>query len=129
MLHISSCEISIISLHHFYYYSHSSTQYFLLFSKWNKVINGMSKIFLSVYGFLKSFPSFRNLIHPGKLNLAKRYDSALWWQSASLHLPWIGAETWGQTLQASRGNSERDGNTSLPDVPLEKSICRSGSNS
>ena len=26
-------------------------------------------------------------------------------------------------------NSERDGNTSPPDLPLEKSICRSGSNS
>ena len=26
-------------------------------------------------------------------------------------------------------NSERDGNTRQPDLPLEKSICRSGSNS
>ena len=26
-------------------------------------------------------------------------------------------------------NSERDGNTSPPDLPLEKPICRSGSNS
>ena len=26
-------------------------------------------------------------------------------------------------------NSERYGNTSLPDLPLEKSVCRSGSNS
>ena len=26
-------------------------------------------------------------------------------------------------------NSERDGNTSPPDLPLEKSVCRSGSNS
>ena len=26
-------------------------------------------------------------------------------------------------------NSERDGNTRPPDLPLEKSICRSGSNS
>ena len=26
-------------------------------------------------------------------------------------------------------NSERDGNTRPPDVPLEKSVCRSGSNS
>ena len=26
-------------------------------------------------------------------------------------------------------NSERDGNTGLPDLPLEKRICRSGSNS
>ena len=27
------------------------------------------------------------------------------------------------------GNFERDGNTRLPDLPLEKSVCRSGSNS
>ena len=27
------------------------------------------------------------------------------------------------------GNSERDGNTRPPDLPLEKTICRSGSNS
>ena len=26
-------------------------------------------------------------------------------------------------------NSERDGNIRLPDLPLEKSVCRSGSNS
>ena len=26
-------------------------------------------------------------------------------------------------------NSERDGNTRLPDLPLEKFVCRSGSNS
>ena len=26
-------------------------------------------------------------------------------------------------------NSERDGNTRLPDLPFEKSVCRSGSNS
>ena len=26
-------------------------------------------------------------------------------------------------------NSERDGNTTAPDLPLEKPICRSGSNS
>ena len=26
-------------------------------------------------------------------------------------------------------NSERDGNTSPPDLPLEKPVCRSGSNS
>ena len=26
-------------------------------------------------------------------------------------------------------NSERDGNTRSPDLPLEKSVCRSGSNS
>ena len=31
----------------------------------------------------------------------------------------------GETVE----NTERDGNTRPPDVPLEKSVCRSGSNS
>ena len=31
----------------------------------------------------------------------------------------------GETVE----NSERDGNTRAPDLPLEKSVCRSGSNS
>ena len=32
-------------------------------------------------------------------------------------------------LQQTVENSERDGNTRPPDLPLEKSVCRSGSNS
>ena len=32
-------------------------------------------------------------------------------------------------ITISCGNSERDGNTRPPDLPLEKPICRSGSNS
>ena len=31
--------------------------------------------------------------------------------------------------QGTVGNSSRDGNTRPPDLPLEKSVCRSGSNS
>ena len=31
--------------------------------------------------------------------------------------------------QQTVGNSERDGNTRPPDLPLEKPVCRSGSNS
>ena len=31
--------------------------------------------------------------------------------------------------QQTAENSERDGNTRPPDLPLEKSVCRSGSNS
>ena len=34
-------------------------------------------------------------------------------------------EIGGETVE----NSERDGNTRPPDLPLEKSVCRSGSNS
>ena len=32
-------------------------------------------------------------------------------------------------LKAAVENSGRDGNTRSPDLPLEKSVCRSGSNS
>ena len=32
-------------------------------------------------------------------------------------------------ITISCGNSEKDGNTTLPDRPLEKPICRSGSKS
>ena len=32
-------------------------------------------------------------------------------------------------ITANCGNSERDGNTRPPDLPHEKSVCRSGSNS
>ena len=31
--------------------------------------------------------------------------------------------------QQTMGNSSRDGNTGPPDLPLEKSVCRSGSSS
>ena len=33
------------------------------------------------------------------------------------------------SVMSTVGNSERDGNTRPPDLPLEKSVCRSGSNS
>ena len=33
------------------------------------------------------------------------------------------------TINCDPENSERDGNTRLPDLPLEKPVCRSGSNS
>ena len=39
----------------------------------------------------------------------------------------VGYSLWG--VRNSVGNSERDGNTRPPDLPLEKSVCRSGSNS
>ena len=32
-------------------------------------------------------------------------------------------------ISTNCGNSERDGNTRPPDLPLEKFVCRSGSNS
>ena len=36
--------------------------------------------------------------------------------------------THSQCLQDTVENSERDGNTRPPDLPLEKPVCRSGSN-
>ena len=50
----------------------------------------------------------------------EKYLLLLYWQFQSLWL--CGSQ---QTVE----NSERDGNTRLPDLPPEKSVCRSGSNS
>ena len=43
--------------------------------------------------------------------------------------PWICQSLWLCGSQQTVENSERDGNTIPPDQPLEKSVCRSGSNS
>ena len=39
------------------------------------------------------------------------------------------AKAFDSGLQETVENSERDGNTRPPDLPLEKFVCRSGSNS
>ena len=39
------------------------------------------------------------------------------------------AKTFNSVDHNKLENSERDGNTRPPDLPLEKSVCRSGSNS
>ena len=39
------------------------------------------------------------------------------------------AKAFDCVAQETVENSERDGNTRPPDLPLEKSVCRSGSNS
>ena len=44
-------------------------------------------------------------------------------------LYWLHQSPWLYESQQTVENSERDGNTGLPDLPLEKSVCRSGSNS
>ena len=44
-------------------------------------------------------------------------------------LYWLCQSLWLCGSQQTVGNSERDGNTRPPDLPLEKSVCRSGSNS
>ena len=48
------------------------------------------------------------------------------------HLPllyWLCQSLWPCGPQQTVENSERDGNTRLPDLPPEKSVCRSRSNS
>ena len=44
-------------------------------------------------------------------------------------LYWLCQSLWLCGSQETVENSERDGNTRPPDVPFEKSVCRSGSNS
>ena len=44
-------------------------------------------------------------------------------------LYWLCQSLWLCGSQESVENSERDGNTRPPDLPLEKPVCRSGSNS
>ena len=44
-------------------------------------------------------------------------------------LYWLCQSLWLCGSQENVENSERDGNTRPPDLPLEKSVCRSGSNS
>ena len=46
-----------------------------------------------------------------------------------LLLYWLCQSLWLCGSQQTVENSERDGNTRPPDLPLEKSVCRSGSNS
>ena len=45
--------------------------------------------------------------------------------SALLTMP----KPWTVWITINCGNSEKDGNTRPPDLPLEKPVCRSGSNS
>ena len=44
-------------------------------------------------------------------------------------LYWLCQSLWLCGSQSTVGNSEGDGNTRPPDLPLEKPVCRSGSNS
>ena len=46
-----------------------------------------------------------------------------------LLLCWLCQRLWLCGSQQTVENSSRDGNTRPPDLPLEKSVCRSGSNS
>ena len=55
-----------------------------------------------------------------KKGIPEKHLLLLYWICQSL---WLGG--WQQTVE----NSERDGNTRPPDLPPEKSVCKSGSNS
>ena len=54
------------------------------------------------------------------------------WESSKIHLIllyWLCQSLWLCGSPQTVENSERDRNTRPPDLPLEKSVCRSGSNS
>ena len=53
----------------------------------------------------------------------------LWDWSENWPFPVLCPSLWPCGSQETVENSERDGNTRPPDLPLEKPICRSGSNS
>ena len=62
---------------------------------------------------------------PTSVGSSKKEESSRTSTAISLTMPkplTVGSQ---QTVE----NSERDGNTRPPDLPLEKSVCRSGSNS
>ena len=61
-----------------------------------------------------------SLDHRKSKRVPERHLLLLYWLRQSL---WLGGSQ--QTVE----NSERDGNTRPPDLPLEKSVCRSESNS
>ena len=57
---------------------------------------------------------------------SKKQESS---RKTSILLYWLCQSLWLCGSQETVENSERDGNTRPPDLPLEKSVCRSGSNS
>ena len=75
-------------------------------------------------GFKKQRNLRSNCQHPLDHRKSRRVPEKhlflLYWLNQSL---WLGGSQ--QTVE----NSERDGNTRPPDLPLEKSVCRSESNS
>ena len=66
----------------------------------------------------------RTLPHPLDHHKSKRVA-----ENHPLLLYWLCQSLWLCGSQQTLENSERDGNTRPPDLPLEKSVCRSRSNS
>ena len=62
-------------------------------------------------------------------------DGGAWWAAvyvvaqSQTRLKRLSSSSSMNTCMKTNCNSERDGNTRTPDLPLEKSVCRSGSNS
>ena len=61
---------------------------------------------------------------PTSAGLTKKQESSKKTSITLLTTPKL-LTVWGQTAE----NSSKDGNTRPPDLPLEKFVCRSGSNS
>ena len=65
------------------------------------------------------------IILPTSTGSSKKQESS----GNTFLLYWLCQSLWLCGSQKSLENSERDGNTRPPDLPLEKSVCRSGGNS
>ena len=63
---------------------------------------------------------------PTSTGSSKKQESS---RKTSISAFWLCQSLWLCGSQETVENSERDGNTRQPDPPLEKPICRSGSNS
>ena len=63
---------------------------------------------------------------PTSVESSKKQESL---EKYLLLLYWLCQSLWLCRSQQTVENSERDGNTRPPDLPLEKSVCKSGSNS
>ena len=62
---------------------------------------------------------------PTSIGSSKKQESS---RKISILLYWLCQSLWLRGSQQTVENSSRDGNTRPPDLPPEKSVCRSGSN-
>ena len=97
--------------------------------KWQSTVSGFGfRIELKKQNKEKNYPGFQNqrsncqdpLDHGKSNRVPEKHLFLLYWLCQSL---------WLCGSQETVENSEREGNTRPPDLPLEKPVCRSGSNS